>query len=167
MKNKKLTIDKKLLNVLIAAILAVAIISFAYFQIFPPQENTPLDAPATTTIKPQEKPSDKVTLLFFWGDGCPHCTRQKTFMDYLGDKYPQLEVKSYETWKNTANKQIFQDVAKAYGTRAGGVPTTFIGEFEPIIGYGGDERTGKIIEDYVIQCIENGCPNPLDKIQDS
>jgi thiol-disulfide isomerase/thioredoxin len=72
--------------------------------------------------------SEKVVVYFFWGDGCPHCTTQKSFMEELENKYPKLEVKMFETWKNPENANLFREIAKAYGTEARGVPATFIGE---------------------------------------
>ncbi len=111
-----------------------------------------------------EDDPEKVTLYFFWGDGCPHCAHEKPFLEELEQKYPELEVKSFETWRNQENAKLFSDMADAYGTRAMGVPTTFIGDFEPIVGYGSDETTGKQIEDKVAYCIQNGCVNPGDKL---
>ncbi len=108
---------------------------------------------------------EKVTLYFFWGDGCPHCAHEKPFLEELEQKYPELEVKSFETWRNQENAKLFSDMADAYGTRAMGVPTTFIGDFEPIVGYGSDETTGKQIEDKVAYCIQNGCIDPAEKLE--
>ncbi len=109
--------------------------------------------------------SEKVVLYFFWGEGCPHCAHEKPFLEQLEQKYTELEVKSFETWGNQENAKLFSDMAKAYGTSAMGVPTTFIGNFEPIVGYGSDETTGKQIEDKVIYCIENGCIDPGEKLE--
>lgn len=104
---------------------------------------------------------DKVTMYFFWGDGCPHCATQKTFLEELEEKYPDLEVKSFETWKNPENAQLFQEVAQAYGFQAKGVPTTFIGE-EHWVGF--SERMEGEMEQKIKECIDSDCVNPGDKL---
>lgn len=107
---------------------------------------------------------NKVKLYFFWGKGCPHCDQEEIFLEQLKKKYPQLEVKSYEVWHNKENAKLFSQMAEAYGTRPEGVPTTFIGEFKPIVGYRDYEITGKVIEDRVKFCIKQGCPDPIEKL---
>jgi thiol-disulfide isomerase/thioredoxin len=104
----------------------------------------------------------KATIYFFWGDGCPHCATQKVFLDKMENKYPDLEIKSFETWKNPENAQIFQDMAQAYNIRAAGVPTTFIGDFEPTVGF--TNKMSDSMEEKIVFCLEEGCPNPGDKI---
>lgn len=104
---------------------------------------------------------DKVVVYFFWGDGCPHCEEQKPFLEELESKYPEVEVKSFETWKNPENAKLFQEVAKAYDTTARGVPATFIGD-EFWVGFA--DYMGEEMEQKVLYCIENDCVNPGDKL---
>jgi len=108
--------------------------------------------------------TEKVVVYFFWGDGCPHCAHQKPFMENLTQKYPQLEIKAYEVWNNPENAKLFEEMAKAYGIRASGVPMTFIGGFEPTIGYGSEQTTGVELEEKIDYCIEYGCVDPADKV---
>jgi len=105
--------------------------------------------------------SKKVELYFFWGYGCPHCVKEKVFLEKLHQKYPQLEVISYEVWRNRGNAIFFVQMAEAYRIKATAVPITFIGNFEPIVGYSNDEVTGKKIEERVKYCIEHICIDPL------
>jgi thiol-disulfide isomerase/thioredoxin len=105
---------------------------------------------------------NKVILYFFEGKGCPHCAEEENFLKKLEAKYPDLEVKSYEVWYDQKNAKLFSDMADAYGAMPEGVPTTFIGDYRPLVGYHAD--TGKIIEDRVIFCIRTGCVNPIEKI---
>ncbi|MFW6282901.1 MAG: glutaredoxin family protein [Minisyncoccales bacterium] len=107
---------------------------------------------------------DKLVIYFFWGNGCPHCAEEKSFLESLEEKHSELEVKMYETYKNKENAEFFNEVAKAYGISAQGVPATFIGDFEPIVGYSSDQTTGKEIEDQIKECIEDGCINPYEKL---
>ncbi len=138
-------------------LLIASIIAFSFF----------LSACASNTESPvneevSDRPDAKATVYYFWGEGCPYCVVQKEFLDEMLDKYPDLEVKSFETWQNRANAQILQDMAQAYGTRAGGVPMTFIGDFEPTVGFTNQMR--EAMENKIIYCLKEGCPDPGDKI---
>ena len=108
-----------------------------------------------------ESDSSKVVIYFFWGDGCPHCATEKPFLEEMEQEYPELEVKMFETWKNPDNAELFQKVAAAYGIQARGVPATFIGDYEPIVGYA--DYMADDIEDKIKHCINNGCVNPGSK----
>ncbi len=104
---------------------------------------------------------NKVELYFFWGYGCPHCEKEKVFLEKLQKKYPQLVINSYEVWRNKGNALFFSRMAEAYSTNATAVPMTFIGNFEPIVGYSNDKVTGGKIEEKIKYCIEHECFNPL------
>lgn len=97
----------------------------------------------------------QASLYFFWGNNCPHCACEKIFLKEMKEKYPELEIRMYETWKNRANASALRDMAKAYGTTARGVPMTFIGDFDPWIGF--SSRMGLEIEEKIEYCLENEC----------
>ncbi|MEM4662554.1 MAG: hypothetical protein QXM75_00860 [Candidatus Diapherotrites archaeon] len=130
---------------------------------------------ANSTTKEATKPifsgevetTDKktVVLYFFYGEGCPHCTKQKIFLEKMKEKYPNLIVKAYEVWKNEDNRKLFSEFAEAFGINARGVPTTFIGDFDPIIGFGSEETTGKVIEEKIAYCSEHGCIDAISKLR--
>lgn len=105
----------------------------------------------------------KAVMYFFWGDGCPHCATQKIYLDELKSRYSELEIRSYETWKNSSNADYFQEMAKAYGIKAQGVPATFIGDFTPFIGFNNEMKAE--MERQVKFCLENTCPNPSSRVQ--
>jgi len=106
----------------------------------------------------QQAGKEDIPLYFFWGQGCPHCEEMKPFIQELQDTYPQLSVKSLETFKNAENNRLFNEMAKAYNKTAEGVPGTFIGDkmFE---GYT-KGVTDVEIKTEAEKCIKNGCPNP-------
>ncbi|MCF7794970.1 thioredoxin family protein [Patescibacteria group bacterium] len=104
----------------------------------------------------------QASLYFFWGDGCPHCANQKVFLNEMKDKYPDLEIKMYETYKNRENAKALQDMAQTYNVTARGVPMTFIGDFEPIIGF--SSRMEFDIEEKIEYCLENDCIDPASKL---
>jgi len=98
---------------------------------------------------------DNLTIYFFWSKGCPHCAEEKPFLEKLQNKYPDLEVKSYET-SDPESIKVFQEIAKAYGTTPQWVPATFICD-SYVVGFGSEETTGKEIEEKVKNCLEHGC----------
>ena len=104
----------------------------------------------------------KAAIYFFWGDGCPHCTTQKAFLEEMKAKYSGLEVKEYETWKNPENAALLQQMAAAYGVQVQGVPTTFIGEGAPMVGFAASMEAE--MESRIKDCVENGCTDPGSKL---
>ncbi len=114
---------------------------------------------SSSAVSSQSDASDvsSVTVYFFWGDGCPHCSAEKPFLDEMQEKYPGIEIKMFETWKNPENAKLFNDVAKAYGTTAQGVPTTFIGD-KFWVGYA--DYMGVEMESKIQDCLEKECLHP-------
>jgi thiol-disulfide isomerase/thioredoxin len=102
---------------------------------------------------------NKITIYFFWGNGCPHCEEQKPFLEELKKKYSdKIEIKMFETWKNPENVKLFQETAKKYDTTARGVPATFIQD-EYWVGY--SENMANEMENKIKYCIENNCVDKL------
>ncbi len=106
----------------------------------------------------------KVVMYFFWGEGCPHCVHEKSFLEGLRTKYPDLVIKDYEVWHDVANKEIYQKMSAAYGLTSGSVPATFI-DIKSWIGY--SEERAKEIEEAVGQCFQFGCLDPADMMGSS
>ncbi len=104
---------------------------------------------------------EKVVVYYFWGEGCPQCVIQREFLDEIEDKYPEVEIKSFETWRVPANYQIFSRVAQAYGITPRGVPTTFIGDRHWI---GFSSALGSQMEEKINHCISNDCTSPGQKV---
>jgi thiol-disulfide isomerase/thioredoxin len=110
-----------------------------------------------TPVFAEQNTQTKTVIYFFWGDGCPHCSHEKVFLDELKQKYPEIEVKDFETWRNPNNAKLFSEVSKAYGVVPQGVPTTFIGQ-KHWVGY--SDSIDEEFEDTVKECIESGCEYP-------
>jgi thiol-disulfide isomerase/thioredoxin len=106
--------------------------------------------------------SGKTVVYFFWGESCPHCRKQKPWLEELEGKYPALEVKMLETYRDRDNAKFFQEMAQAYGVQARAVPATFIGDFEPVFGFSESMKPG--IEDKIKICLDEGCINPNSKL---
>ncbi len=112
----------------------------------------------TRTARPQPKngpPAGKTVVYFFWGNGCPHCAQEETFLGALKKKYPMLEVREFEVWRNSKNADFFHTVMKAAGAKSVGVPATIVGDR---LFFGFNSRTATAIESSLLKCIEQGCP---------
>ncbi|MCC6711081.1 MAG: hypothetical protein IT416_01885 [Candidatus Pacebacteria bacterium] len=80
----------------------------------------------------QEQPA--ITLHLFYGEGCPHCAKEKEFLVELVKDYPDLEIKQYEVYKNQNNSQLMYQTSLLLNTEVGGVPLTVIGD-QYTVGY--------------------------------
>ena len=96
------------------------------------------------------------TLHFFWASGCPHCTKEKVFLNTLKGKYPQLIIKDYEITYDRKNLELLQKVGAELQVDVSGVPFAVIGK-KQFIGYLNDETTGREIEEAVKCAVESGC----------
>jgi len=111
----------------------------------------------------QEK---SVNLYFFYGDTCPHCKKAEVFLEDLKEKYPSLEISSYEVFGNRENAKLLLQLFEACGEeKRVRVPAIFIGD-EVIIGYLSEETTGQNIEKAVEDCLSRECSNPLERIDE-
>jgi thiol-disulfide isomerase/thioredoxin len=99
--------------------------------------------------------ASKVPVYLFWGDGCPHCAKEKPFLEEMAKRLP-IELRLYEVWHNEANLQKMKDMAVAMDFEANGVPVTIVGT-QHWIGY--TDQIGEQIEEAVQFCIDNGCPD--------
>ncbi|MDI6826608.1 MAG: hypothetical protein QMD36_05520 [Candidatus Aenigmarchaeota archaeon] len=92
-------------------------------------------------LLPVVNAGNSVCLYIFYGKTCPHCGEERAFLQGLKTKYSQLEIHEFEVYYNKANRDLFNEIAKAYHiTTSSGVPMTFIGE-KAFIGFveGNDE----------------------------
>lgn len=99
---------------------------------------------------------DPVNIYFFWSKGCPHCTKEKIFLENLQEKYERVEIKSFDITANQKNIEIFQEVGKKLSATTAYVPFTVVGKHY-FTGYLDDETTGRQIEEAVKCALENGC----------
>ena len=52
---------------------------------------------------------DKVEVILFYGEGCPHCEAEMEFLDSIEDKY-NLEVTKYEVRRSSENMELLKVV---------------------------------------------------------
>lgn len=99
--------------------------------------------------------SSDVNAYLFYGEGCPHCAKERIFLDQLKTKYPNLNITEYEIYFNKENNALFQKIATQLHTQSGGVPFLVIGD-EPYIGFS-ETLTTKEVENKVIACSQTEC----------
>lgn len=109
---------------------------------------------------------DHPILYLFWGEGCPHCEKEKDFLPELQAKYPQLEMRWFELWSHREFLKLAEALRKSYNLKGSiSVPITILGDVINI-GYLSDDTTGLDIEDQVLTCLANGCADALDNVAD-
>jgi len=119
-------------------------------------------AAATPTGSTTADEPKKIEIVFFWGDGCPHCAQEKPFLNMLVNRYPnRITLKSFELWYHPENHTIYKNVTKAYGLDIDLVPVTFIGN-KYWVGF--NDQIRQEITEAVADCLEGEivCPNPSD-----
>lgn len=99
---------------------------------------------------------NEVNIYFFWGKGCPHCKKEKLFLEKLEQKYPEVKIYDFEVWYNSKNRKLLIEVGKKLNANVSGVPFTVVGE-EYFIGWYNEESTGAAIEDAVQTALRVGC----------
>ena len=111
----------------------------------------------TNTVKAVDEP---VCIVYFYGEGCPHCANVKPVLDDLEKRYAnQIEIRRFEVYHNLENYQLYN---KFCGIRnipleQRGVPLVAVGNQyymgdKPII----DNLEGKIKE--MLETGERTCP---------
>ena len=83
---------------------------------------------AAATVSAQAQEWTETDLLFFWGDGCPHCAAQKVWLDQAADEYPDLTIHDFEVWYDEQNRAVLVEVAREMGFEPRGVPVTVLGQ---------------------------------------
>jgi hypothetical protein len=102
-------------------------------------------------------------LHLFWAAGCPHCAKEKVFLDTLGKKYPKLTIKEYEVTLNHENSELLQKVGTKLKIEVSGVPFTVVCG-NSFSGYLDHETTGKEIEEAVLSAFKDKCEDPVAKL---
>ncbi len=87
--------------------------------------------------------SATVSLLFFWGVGCPHCEEARPLVDALAREEPRLRVEAIEVRQDAEGRRRFIDTMKRLGVTAAGVPTFVIGEAH-VVGYAKGETDKQV-----------------------
>jgi len=99
-----------------------------------------------------------VNLYYFWGQGCPHCLREKSFLEKMEKKYPGLRVHRLEITGHQENLELLQRVAGQLQVEAAGVPFTVVGR-DYLVGWQSEETSGAMLEAAIRRNLENPGPD--------
>jgi len=91
---------------------------------------------------------NSVVLHFFSAQGCPHCAKEKIFLEKLKSKYNFLQIREYEVTQNKENLQLLTRAGEALFADVSGVPFTVVCK-NYTAGFNTEETTGTIIESYI------------------
>lgn len=116
-------------------------------------------------LAPVTHAANQVNLYLFWGDGCPHCAKEKTFLTNILPKYPEAELNTYEIYHNQNNVGLMQKTADKLNANASGVPFLIIGD-KYFVGFS-EGVTDKEIESRIKQCSSSNCPDSIGSIVNS
>lgn len=95
-------------------------------------------------------------IFFFYSKTCPHCTKEKIFLNEIQDKYPQLVIQQIEV---SEDYELFKQISERYNTIAVGVPRTIING-TVFIGFTEEDGPFQYIRGYQAY---NGYKNQIEK----
>ena len=104
--------------------------------------------------------TEKIQIHFFYSAICPHCAKEKEFLNELIKKYPEVEVKEYEVFYNSENKKNLSEFYEKYQVLEkdqGWVPVTFT-PTKYFVGF--NEQIAKEIEGCIKECLVGEKPQP-------
>lgn len=100
---------------------------------------------------------NEVHLHMFYGQGCPHCSSLKLFLDGIKNKYPSLIIHEHEVYQNQEERELFEKMSENFNVSIQGVPTVFV-DNKVIVGF--SNSIGSSIEGEIKRCLEINCNNP-------
>lgn len=103
--------------------------------------------------------ANDIDLYLFWGEGCPHCAKEKAYLSEIENKYPNLKINAFEIYNNSTNQEYFKEAGKVLNENVSGVPFTVIGD-EAYTGFN-ESITPDQIEERIKYCSENICPDSI------
>ena len=112
-----------------------------------------------TLAAPFAYAGDPPEIYFFYGEGCPHCAKEKIYLQTVEERFPDVRVNRFEVYYNHDNAQLFQDAAKKLGVTSGAVPFTVIGD-KTFIGFS-EEISPPEMDARIQECVASTCPDSL------
>ena len=106
---------------------------------------------------------ETTTLHIFYGKGCAHCIKALDFLDSVKETHSSLIIEEHETYFSQEERELFEEMANAFGEKIEGVPTIFI-DNKIFVGF--SSSIGNSIESEIETCMGIGCGDPANKIKD-
>jgi thiol-disulfide isomerase/thioredoxin len=109
----------------------------------------------------QEEP---VHLYLFYGDGCPHCEKEREFLQELQAEYgDQIVIEEFEVYYHPKNSYLMKTLGQTLNLDTSGVPMLFV-EDEIVVGFSSAETTGSEIRGAIKSCQQSNCHSEVDEI---
>jgi cytochrome c biogenesis protein CcdA/glutaredoxin len=102
-------------------------------------------------------PQAEIHLHLFYGQGCPHCSQVRLFLEDIGSKYPSLIIHEHEVYSDDAGRILFQEMSNNFNVSVEGVPTIFIDD-KVIVGF--NDAIANLVEDAIKTCLDTDCGDP-------
>ena len=97
-------------------------------------------------VKAKEK--NQVKLYLFYSSTCPHCAKEKKYLETIEEKYDNLTIYKYEVSEDN-NGEISNLVSDSLDDDNQYIPYTIIGTYS-LVGF--NEYTQDKIEEYIDTC---------------
>ncbi|MDD5469182.1 MAG: cytochrome c biogenesis protein CcdA [Candidatus Peribacteraceae bacterium] len=104
---------------------------------------------------------EPVDVVYFYGQGCPHCASMHAVLEEMKQEHPALTVHEYDVYSDNEGRDLFGEMARAYSTEIEGVPTLFLSD-EVLVGFSSAYR--ERIEQEIARCTTEYCPSPFVKL---
>jgi thiol-disulfide isomerase/thioredoxin len=111
---------------------------------------------------PMSPAKGKAVVYLFWGRGCPHCEKEKHFLEGLQRENPALEVRSFEVWYDKKNAGLLASMLQARGMRSSGVPVTIVDD-QVFAGF--TSQTEARLTAVIKECGTRSCVDPADVLK--
>lgn len=105
-------------------------------------------------------PVKALNIYLFYGDGCPHCAKEKEYLNELKKTY-DINLKLYEVWYDKENIELLDKVQDALDAESNYVPYTVIGD-KHFIGFNDNTKTQ--IKKAIDECMEKECDDIVNKV---
>ena len=105
---------------------------------------------------PKSMAAEKVNLYLFWGEGCPHCTKEKNFLAELMKEDPDIVLHEFEVFKDVEGRSKYIEATEKLSIKTDRVPLLIVGD-KYLIGFINEETTGKEIKRLIEESRRNGC----------
>ena len=107
---------------------------------------------------------EKTNLYIFYGETCPYCEEEITYLKKIEKKYKNIKFNYIEVWEHKDNEKLLEQVKEEYNIKSTGVPITIIDKYY-FTGY--TEYITPILNRTLDKCNKNGCNNYIEDIKDN
>lgn len=105
--------------------------------------------------------STNTNVYVFTSEKCPHCKKEKAFLEKIKKNYSNLTIVYLDTYSDTENQKLFHRVVKELNVVMDGLPLTIIGN-KYFVGFLNESTTGLEIENAIKDAKKN---NPEDILE--